>query len=195
MLVLKWRHLIEIMHSACIFQRLETKWQHPLHLQIMWLSPPATHQQCLCAGAVLPSPLERLWATPSVVRLWAPTMPLLSATYRRELRMKTNVLHLTWPSFKNHEELCPAALQCIDTFNTTIALDYHLVNGHNLRILFVHSTTQTVVVQNLDPNTRYEFVVRLHVDQISSPWSSVVYHRTLPAGKKFSFNEMNIHFS
>lgn len=47
-----------------------------------------------------------------------------------------------------------------------------------------HSTTQTALLQNLDPNTRYEFVVRLHVDQISSPWSSVVYHQTLPAGTK-----------
>lgn len=72
--------------------------------------------------------------------------------------------------------------------NTTVTLDYYPVNGF-LRILFVHSSTQMVVVQNLDPNTRYEFVVRLHVDQVSSPWSSVVYHRTLPAGKKFSFNE------
>ncbi len=49
---------------------------------------------------------------------------------------------------------------------------------------FVHSTKQSVMVPNLDPNTRYEFVVRLHVDQMSSPWSSVVYHRTLPAGNK-----------
>lgn len=69
------------------------------------------------------------------------------------------------------------------------------IRGHNLRTLFVHSATQMVVVQNLDPNTRYEFVVRLHVDQISSPWSSVVYHRTLPAGKKFNCYQMNIHFS
>ncbi|KAM6936966.1 protogenin B-like [Xenentodon cancila] len=40
---------------------------------------------------------------------------------------------------------------------------------------------QSVMVQNLTPNTRYEFVVRLHVDQMSSPWSSVVYHQTPPA--------------
>lgn len=43
-----------------------------------------------------------------------------------------------------------------------------------------------MVVLNLGPNTRYEFVVRLHVDQMSSPWSSVVYHQTLPAGKKLN---------
>lgn len=53
-------------------------------------------------------------------------------------------------------------------------------------MLFVHSTKQSVMVQNLDPNTRYEFVVRLHVDQMSSPWSSVVYHRTQPAGNKLN---------
>lgn len=40
------------------------------------------------------------------------------------------------------------------------------------------------MIPNLEPNTRYEFVVRLHLDQISSPWSSVVYHRTLPAGNE-----------
>lgn len=50
--------------------------------------------------------------------------------------------------------------------------------------VFLHSTKQSVVVQNLIPNTRYEFVVRLHVDQMSSPWSLVVYHQTLPAGNK-----------
>ncbi|TWW76027.1 protogenin B-like [Takifugu flavidus] len=48
-------------------------------------------------------------------------------------------------------------------------------------IRYLQVTTQTALLQNLDPNTRYEFVVRLHVDQISSPWSSVVYHQTLPA--------------
>lgn len=53
-------------------------------------------------------------------------------------------------------------------------------------ILFLCSTKQSVTVQKLDPNTRYEFVVRLHVDQMSSPWSSVVYHQTLPAGNKLS---------
>lgn len=40
------------------------------------------------------------------------------------------------------------------------------------------------MVADLEPNTRYEFVVRLHLDQISSPWSPVVYHQTLPAGEE-----------
>ncbi|KAJ8340451.1 hypothetical protein SKAU_G00350840 [Synaphobranchus kaupii] len=38
----------------------------------------------------------------------------------------------------------------------------------------------SMLVQDLEPNTRYEFAVRLHVDQLSSPWSPVVYQSTLP---------------
>ncbi|XP_037539502.1 protogenin B [Nematolebias whitei] len=56
------------------------------------------------------------------------------------------------------------------------------VGTHNVSaILYQQTTKQSVIVQNLIPNTRYEFVVRLHVDQMSSPWSLVVYHQTLPA--------------
>ncbi|XP_041651964.1 protogenin B-like [Cheilinus undulatus] len=56
------------------------------------------------------------------------------------------------------------------------------VGTHNASaIRYIQVTKQSVIIQNLFPNTRYEFVVRLHVDQMSSPWSSVVYHRTLPA--------------
>ncbi|XP_076589614.1 protogenin B-like [Chaetodon auriga] len=56
------------------------------------------------------------------------------------------------------------------------------VGTHNASaVRYLQITKQSVMIQNLDPNTRYEFVVRLHVDQMSSPWSSVVYHRTLPA--------------
>ena len=68
--------------------------------------------------------------------------------------------------------------------SSCVASDYSPLDAHNVRLLFVHSTKQSMMVQNLDPNTHYEFVVRLHVDQMSSPWSSVVYNRTLPAGKK-----------
>lgn len=53
-----------------------------------------------------------------------------------------------------------------------------------LIIFMIYSTKQSVMLQNLSPNTRYEFVVRLHVDQMSSPWSSVVYHQTMPTGNK-----------
>lgn len=40
-----------------------------------------------------------------------------------------------------------------------------------------------MLVQGLEPKTMYEFAVRLHVDQLSSPWSPVVYHTTLPEGE------------
>uniref|UniRef100_A0A667WVY4 Protogenin homolog b (Gallus gallus) n=1 Tax=Myripristis murdjan TaxID=586833 RepID=A0A667WVY4_9TELE len=56
------------------------------------------------------------------------------------------------------------------------------VGTHNASaIRYLQITNQSVMVQNLEANTRYEFVVRLHLDQMSSPWSSVVYHRTLAA--------------
>uniref|UniRef100_A0A673C3Q5 Protogenin homolog b (Gallus gallus) n=1 Tax=Sphaeramia orbicularis TaxID=375764 RepID=A0A673C3Q5_9TELE len=56
------------------------------------------------------------------------------------------------------------------------------VGTHNASaIRYIQTNKQSVMVQNLNPNTRYEFVVRLHVDQMSSPWSSVVYHHTMPA--------------
>ncbi|XP_012735887.2 protogenin B [Fundulus heteroclitus] len=56
------------------------------------------------------------------------------------------------------------------------------VGTHNVSaILYIQTTKQSVTVHDLIPNTQYEFVVRLHVDQMSSSWSSVVHHRTLPA--------------
>uniref|UniRef100_A0A8K9XLI1 Protogenin B n=1 Tax=Oncorhynchus mykiss TaxID=8022 RepID=A0A8K9XLI1_ONCMY len=48
-------------------------------------------------------------------------------------------------------------------------------------IRYIQTTNQNVAIQGLEPNTRYELVVRLHADQLSSPWSSVVHQRTLPA--------------
>uniref|UniRef100_A0A8C6S880 Protogenin homolog b (Gallus gallus) n=1 Tax=Neogobius melanostomus TaxID=47308 RepID=A0A8C6S880_9GOBI len=56
------------------------------------------------------------------------------------------------------------------------------VGTHNASaIRYLQTTKQSVIVQKLTSNTRYEFVVRLHVEQMSSPWSSVVYHQTLPS--------------
>ncbi|CAG5957873.1 unnamed protein product, partial [Menidia menidia] len=56
------------------------------------------------------------------------------------------------------------------------------VGTHNVSaIRYLQINKQSVMVKNLVQNTRYEFVVRLHVDQMSSPWSSVLYHQTLPA--------------
>ncbi|KAI4877287.1 hypothetical protein NFI96_011843, partial [Prochilodus magdalenae] len=46
-------------------------------------------------------------------------------------------------------------------------------------VRYLQTTEQTVMVQGLRSNTRYEFAVRLHMDQMSSPWSSPIYQRTL----------------
>ncbi|KAH0512061.1 Protogenin [Microtus ochrogaster] len=47
-------------------------------------------------------------------------------------------------------------------------------------VLYLQTSETHMLVQGLEPNTKYEFAVRLHVDQSSSPWSPVVYHSTLP---------------
>uniref|UniRef100_A0A0D9RH06 Protogenin n=1 Tax=Chlorocebus sabaeus TaxID=60711 RepID=A0A0D9RH06_CHLSB len=47
-------------------------------------------------------------------------------------------------------------------------------------VLYLQTSETQMLVQGLEPNTKYEFAVRLHVDQLSSPWSPVVYHSTLP---------------
>ncbi|KAK2497628.1 hypothetical protein MC885_008991, partial [Smutsia gigantea] len=47
-------------------------------------------------------------------------------------------------------------------------------------VLYLQTSDTHMLVQGLEPNTKYEFAVRLHVDQLSSPWSPVVYHSTLP---------------
>uniref|UniRef100_H3B5H2 Protogenin n=1 Tax=Latimeria chalumnae TaxID=7897 RepID=H3B5H2_LATCH len=47
-------------------------------------------------------------------------------------------------------------------------------------VLYLQACETHMLVQGLEPNTKYEFAVRLHVDQLSSPWSPVVYQTTLP---------------
>ncbi|XP_028925988.1 protogenin [Ornithorhynchus anatinus] len=47
-------------------------------------------------------------------------------------------------------------------------------------VLYLQTSDTHMLVQSLEPNTKYEFAVRLHVDRLSSPWSPVVYHSTLP---------------
>ncbi|XP_020797110.1 protogenin A [Boleophthalmus pectinirostris] len=47
-------------------------------------------------------------------------------------------------------------------------------------VLYLQTGEQNLVVKDLEPNTRYEFAIRLHIDQLSSPWSPVVYQSTLP---------------
>ncbi|XP_063737045.1 protogenin A [Eleginops maclovinus] len=47
-------------------------------------------------------------------------------------------------------------------------------------VLYLQTSEQNLLVPDLEPNTKYEFAIRLHIDQLSSPWSPVVYQSTLP---------------
>uniref|UniRef100_UPI003AAC3C22 protogenin A n=1 Tax=Centroberyx gerrardi TaxID=166262 RepID=UPI003AAC3C22 len=47
-------------------------------------------------------------------------------------------------------------------------------------VLYLQTSEQSFLVRDLEPNTRYEFAIRLHLDQLSSPWSPVVYQSTFP---------------
>ncbi|KAK2854068.1 hypothetical protein Q5P01_006729 [Channa striata] len=47
-------------------------------------------------------------------------------------------------------------------------------------VLYLQTSEQNLLVRDLEPNTKYEFAVRLHIDQLSSPWSPVVYQSTFP---------------
>ncbi|XP_060743455.1 protogenin B [Tachysurus vachellii] len=46
-------------------------------------------------------------------------------------------------------------------------------------VRYLQTNEQTGRVEGLMSNTRYEFAVRLHMDHMSSPWSSPIYLRTL----------------
>ncbi|XP_077087084.1 protogenin B [Siphateles boraxobius] len=45
-------------------------------------------------------------------------------------------------------------------------------------VRYAQTTEQSVALSGLRSNTRYEFAVRLHMDQMSSSWSASVYQRT-----------------
>ncbi|XP_041648489.1 protogenin A-like [Cheilinus undulatus] len=47
-------------------------------------------------------------------------------------------------------------------------------------VLYLQTNDQSLLVRDLEPSTRYEFAVRLYTDQLSSPWSPVVYQSTFP---------------
>ncbi|KAM9366791.1 protogenin A [Symphorus nematophorus] len=47
-------------------------------------------------------------------------------------------------------------------------------------VLYLQTGEQSLLVRDLEPNTKYEFAIRLHIDQLSSPWSPVVYQSTFP---------------
>ncbi|XP_048828742.1 protogenin A-like [Brienomyrus brachyistius] len=47
-------------------------------------------------------------------------------------------------------------------------------------VLYLQTKEQALLIRGLEPNTKYEFAVRLHVDQLASPWSAVAFQTTLP---------------
>ncbi|KAL4660700.1 protogenin A-like [Arapaima gigas] len=47
-------------------------------------------------------------------------------------------------------------------------------------VLYLQTTETNLLVQGLEPNTQYEVAVRLHLDQLTSPWSTVAQQSTLP---------------
>ncbi|TMS13539.1 Protogenin A [Larimichthys crocea] len=47
-------------------------------------------------------------------------------------------------------------------------------------VVYLQTNEQSLLVQDLEPNTKYEFAIRLHLDQLPSPWSPVVYQTTFP---------------
>ncbi|XP_069767120.1 protogenin A isoform X2 [Narcine bancroftii] len=47
-------------------------------------------------------------------------------------------------------------------------------------VMYLQTSETHMLVNGLQPFTKYEFAVRLHADQLSSPWSPVVYQLTLP---------------
>ncbi|KAG9341152.1 hypothetical protein JZ751_019591, partial [Albula glossodonta] len=82
----------------------------------------------------------------------------------------STVVHLHWgrPAFTTGQ-----------TVNYTIRCNPVGLQNASL-VVYLQTAEQSLLVQDLEPNTRYEFAVRLHVDQLSSPWSPVVYQSTLP---------------
>ncbi|XP_064168970.1 protogenin A-like isoform X1 [Anguilla rostrata] len=82
----------------------------------------------------------------------------------------SSTVHLHWgrPAFTTGQ-----------TVNYTVRCNPVSLQNASL-VLYLQTSEQSLLVQDLEPNTRYEFAVRLHVDQLSSPWSPVVYQSTLP---------------
>ncbi|XP_055971302.1 protogenin [Sorex fumeus] len=71
------------------------------------------------------------------------------------------------------------AFTAAQTINYTIRCNPVGLQNASL-VLYLQTSETHMLVQGLEPNTKYEFAVRLHVDQLSSPWCPVVYHSTLP---------------
>ncbi|KAJ8343544.1 hypothetical protein SKAU_G00308730 [Synaphobranchus kaupii] len=99
---------------------------------------------------------------------WCPPPPPPHHVYAKA--NSSSRVHLHWgrPAFTTGQ-----------TVNYTVRCNPVGLQNASL-VLYLQTSEQSLLVQDLEPNTRYEFAVRLHVDQLSSPWSLVVYQTTLP---------------
>ncbi|XP_034045703.1 protogenin A [Thalassophryne amazonica] len=61
-------------------------------------------------------------------------------------------------------------------------------------VLYLQTSEQSILVRDLDPNTKYEFAIRLHIDQLSSPWSPVIYQNTFPEAPKKPPTNVKVSF-
>ncbi|KAF7698775.1 hypothetical protein HF521_003517 [Silurus meridionalis] len=114
---------------------------------------------------------DRTISTPGCVSVrdrLVPPPPPPHHVFARANSSTSVLLHWAQPAFTSTQ-----------TVNYTVRCNPVGLQNASL-VLYIQTGAQSLLVKDLLPNTRYEFAVRLHVDQLSSPWSPVVYQSTLP---------------
>ncbi|KAI4886009.1 hypothetical protein NFI96_000956 [Prochilodus magdalenae] len=114
---------------------------------------------------------DRTISTPGCVSVrdrLVPPPPPPHHVYARTNSSSSIFLHWARPAFTGGQ-----------TVNYTVRCNPVGLQNASL-VLYLQTGDQSLLVKDLEANTRYEFAVRLHVDQLTSPWSPVVYQRTLP---------------
>uniref|UniRef100_W5LPE9 Protogenin n=1 Tax=Astyanax mexicanus TaxID=7994 RepID=W5LPE9_ASTMX len=114
---------------------------------------------------------DRTISTPGCVSVrdrLVPPPPPPHHVYARTNSSSSVFLHWARPAFTGGQ-----------TVNYTVRCNPVGLQNASL-VLYLQTGDQSLLVKDLEANTRYEFAVRLHVDQLTSPWSPVVYQSTLP---------------
>ncbi|XP_072550603.1 protogenin A isoform X2 [Salminus brasiliensis] len=114
---------------------------------------------------------DRTISTPGCVSVrdrLVPPPPPPHHVYARTNSSSSVYLHWARPAFTGGQ-----------TVNYTVRCNPVGLQNASL-VLYLQTGDQSLLVKDLEANTRYEFAVRLHVDQLTSPWSPVVYQNTLP---------------
>ncbi|KAL7879208.1 hypothetical protein AOLI_G00101820 [Acnodon oligacanthus] len=114
---------------------------------------------------------DRTISTPGCVSVrdrLVPPPPPPHHVYARTNSSSSVFLHWARPAFTGGQ-----------TVNYTVRCNPVSLQNASL-VLYLQTGDQSLLVKDLEANTRYEFAVRLHVDQLTSPWSPVVYQSTLP---------------